>query len=230
MSISSNISAIKSELPSGVKLVAVSKFHPVEALREAYEAGQRLFGESRPQELSAKAGLMPADVQWHFIGHLQKNKLKLVLPYVSMIESVDSVELLDAIERWLSGHPACGKVNVLLECHIAREETKQGFTPEEALSVLTGPVGWPHIRFCGLMGMATDTDDAAVIRNDFNKLLALNAALRPMIGICPNLTPDFSELSFGMSGDYRIAVTMGATIVRIGTAIFGPRPTAAERP
>ncbi len=109
MSVSSNISAIKSELPSGVKLVAVSKFHPVEALREAYEAGQRLFGESRPQELSAKAGLMPADVQWHFIGHLQKNKLKLVLPYVSMIESVDSVELLDAIERWLSGHPASAR-------------------------------------------------------------------------------------------------------------------------
>lgn len=225
MDIGYNIQKIKSELPSGVKLVAVSKFHPVEALREAYAAGQRLFGESRPQELSVKAGLMPGDVQWHFIGHLQKNKLKLVLPYVSMIESVDSVELLDAIERWCAGHPGFGEacVNVLLECHIAREETKQGFTPEEALSVLTGPAHWPHLRFCGLMGMATATDDGSVIRGDFNKLLALNAALRPLNGICPNITSDFRELSFGMSGDYRIAVSMGATIVRIGTAIFGDR-------
>ncbi len=223
MSIRSNISAIKSELPSGVKLVAVSKFHPVEALREAYEAGQRLFGESRPQEMYAKVQQMPEDVQWHFIGHLQKNKLKLVLPYVSVVESVDSVELLDAIERWMAGNQASGRVNVLLECHIAQEQTKQGFLPDEALAVLTGPARWPHLSFCGLMGMATNTDDAAVIRSDFNKLLALNAALRTMIGICPNLTPDFRELSFGMSGDYRIAVTMGATIVRIGTAIFGER-------
>ncbi len=225
MSICDNIENIRKELPSGVKLVAVSKFHPVEALREAYDAGQRVFGESRPQELAAKAGMMPADVQWHFIGHLQKNKLKLVLPYVSMIESVDSVELLGAIERWAAEHPETvpDRVNVLLECHIAQEETKQGFTPEEALSVLTGPAGWPHIRFCGLMGMATATDDESVIRSDFNKLLALDAVLRPMIGICPNLTSDFRELSFGMSGDYRIAVTMGATIVRIGTAIFGAR-------
>ncbi len=245
--------------------MAVSKFHPVEALREAYDAGQRLFGESRPQEMFAKAGQMPGDVRWHFIGHLQKNKLKLVLPYVSMIESVDSVELLDAIEQWCAGHRgfrsagsgvagsgdsksgdstcedsksrglmsgdtgsveaafADDRVDVLLECHIAREETKQGFAPEEALAVLTGAARWPHIRFCGLMGMATNTDDAAVIRSDFNKLLVLNAALQPMVGICPNLTPDFRELSFGMSDDYRIAVSMGATIVRIGTAIFGVR-------
>ncbi len=222
MSICDNIEDLRKELPSGVKLVAVSKFHPVEALREAYDAGQRLFGESRPQEMFAKAGQMPGDVRWHFIGHLQKNKLKLVLPYVSMLESVDSVELLDAIEQWCAAHGEdC--VNVLLECHIAREETKQGFTPDEALKVLTGPARWPHIRFCGLMGMATNTDDALVIRSDFNKLLALNAALQPMMGICPNLTPAFRELSFGMSDDYKIAVSMGATIVRIGTAIFGAR-------
>ena len=183
---------------------------------------------------------MPGDVQWHFIGHLQKNKLKYVLPYAAMLESVDSVELLDAIEQWCSGHPgfrAAGaedsgdgemgsvtsRVNVLLECHIAREETKQGFTPEEALALLTGEARWPHIRFCGLMGMATNTDDESVIRSDFSKLLALNASLQPMVGICPNLTQDFCELSFGMSGDYKIAASMGATIVRIGTAIFGVR-------
>jgi len=222
MSICDNLEDIRKELPSGVKLVAVSKFHPVEALREAYDAGQRLFGESRPQEMYAKVQQMPEDVRWHFIGHLQKNKLKLVLPYVSMLESVDSVELLDAIERWCAEHSGF-RVDVLLECHIAREETKQGFAPEEALAVLTGAAHWPHIRFCGLMGMATNTDDESVIRSDFNKLLALNAALQPMIGICPNLTPDFRELSFGMSDDYKIAASMGATIVRIGTAIFGAR-------
>lgn len=240
MNIAENIETIKKELPSVVKLVAVSKFHPVGALREAYDAGQRIFGESRPQELAAKAVQLPGDIRWHFIGHLQKNKLKLVLPYVSMIESVDSTELLDAIDKWIGEHPGfrspvsgvapegdsgehVDSVDVLLECHIAREQTKQGFTPDEALSILTGPVRWPHIRFCGLMGMATNTDDEAVIREDFNKLLALNAALRPMEGICPNITPAFRELSFGMSDDYRIAVGMGATIVRIGTAIFGER-------
>ena len=240
MGIADNIENIKKELPSGVKLVAVSKFHPVEALREAYDAGQRLFGESRPQELASKAVQLPGDIRWHFIGHLQKNKLKMVLPYVSVIESVDSVELLDAVEKWIGKHPGFRRpvsgdspdvdsdegqdvVDVLLECHIAREQTKQGFSPEEALSVLTGPARWPHVRICGLMGMATNTDDEDVIREDFNKLLALNAALRPMEGICPNITPAFRELSFGMSDDYRIAVSMGATIVRIGTAIFGER-------
>ena len=240
MDIECNIQKIESELPSGVKLVAVSKFHPVEALREAYDAGQRLFGESRPQEMRAKLQQMPGDVQWHFIGHLQKNKLKYVLPYVEMLESVDSVELLDAIEQWCSVHPgfrAAGaedsgngeigavinRVSVLLECHIAREETKQGFTPEEALAVLIGEPRWPHIRFCGLMGMATNTDDESVIRSDFSKLLALNASLQPLVGICPNLTQDFRELSFGMSDDYKIAASMGATMVRIGTAIFGVR-------
>ena len=241
MSIACNIENIKKELPSVVKLVAVSKFHPVEALREAYDAGQRLFGESRPQELAAKAAVLPGDIRWHFIGHLQKNKLKMVLPYASMIESVDSVELLDAMDKWIGEHPGFRShvsggsqtgdsderqedvVDVLLECHIAREQTKQGFTLEEALSVLTGPAHWPHIRFCGLMGMATNTDDEAVIREDFNKLLALNAALRPMEGICPNITSTFRELSFGMSDDYKIAVEMGSTIVRVGTAIFGPR-------
>ena len=241
MGIAENIRNIEKELPSGVKLVAVSKFHPVEAVREAYCAGQRVFGESRPQELAAKAVQLPGDISWHFIGHLQKNKLKMVLPWASMVESVDSVELLDAMEKWISEHPGFRRsagevqdgcagsvsgediVDVLLECHIAEEETKQGFTPDEALSVLTGPARWPHVRFCGLMGMATNTGDVAVIRSDFNKLLALNAVLRPMEGICPNITSSFRELSFGMSGDYRTAVGMGSTMVRIGTAIFGAR-------
>ena len=231
MDIECSIRKIKSELPSGVKLVAVSKFHPVEALREAYDAGQRVFGESRPQELYAKAARMPEDVRWHFIGHLQKNKLKLVLPYASMIESVDSAELLTAMENWIASHPgavAGDSVDVLLEIHISSDASKQGFSPEEARRVLTGPAEWPHIRFCGLMGMASFTDDESVIRDDFRKLLDLNEALRPYIGLSPNLTEAFRELSFGMSEDYRIAVSMGATVVRIGTAIFGERETALD--
>ncbi len=248
MGIGYNIANIRRELPPGVKLVAVSKFHPIEAVGEAYTCGQRLFGESRPQELALKAAALPSDIEWHFIGHLQKNKLKMVLPYAAVVESVDSVDLLDSIEAWATAHPGfrkmgtdifgetdgakvqegdniaeADKVSVLLELHIAGEESKQGFTPDEALSVLTGPARWPHIRFCGLMGMATNTDDESVIRGDFGKLIALNAALRPLEGICPNITPDFRELSFGMSDDYRIAVSMGATLVRIGTAIFGAR-------
>ncbi len=248
MSIESNILEIKSELPSEVKLVAVSKFHPVEAVRKAYDCGQRVFGESRPQELALKAEALPSDIEWHFIGHLQKNKLKMVLPYAAVVESVDSFELLDAIEAWAAAHPgfrklssvafgetdgadlAAGvnvaeadKVSVLLELHIAGEESKQGFSPEEAAAVLKGPARWPHIRFCGLMGMATFTDDEDLIRSDFGKLTSLFAALSPLRGNFPNLTQDFREMSIGMSEDYKIALTMGATLVRIGTAIFGAR-------
>ncbi len=234
-SIADNLLKVKGNLPSDVCLVAVSKFHPLEAVLEAYAAGQRVFGESRPQELAAKQSAVAAlhlsePIRWHFIGHLQTNKLKLVLPYASMVESVDSVELLTAIERWAAAHPgSCrDKVNVLLEIHIATEQSKQGFTPEEASALLTGPALWPHIRFCGLMGMATFTDDKDVIRSDFQKLTSLFAALSPRRGECPNLTEDFREMSFGMSEDYPIAVEMGATMVRIGTAIFGTRSLTAS--
>ncbi len=219
--IATAIRELKEELPSNVKLVAVSKFHPAEAVMEAYNAGQRVFGESRPQELAAKAAVLPGDISWHFIGHLQTNKLKLVLPVASMVESVDSLHLLTAIDRWGKEN---GKVtDVLLEMHIASEDTKQGFSREEILSLVPRAQDYPNVRISGLMGMATFTDDETVIRRDFAALVALRDEIRTGIGDYPGLPAGFGILSFGMTHDYRIAVEMGADIVRIGTLIFGER-------
>ena len=216
-SVASRLERILSELPSGVRLAAVSKFHPVERLMEAYEAGQRVFAESRPQELAAKVPQMPADVEWHFIGHLQTNKLKLVLPYATLVQSVDSERLLQAIEQWASVHGRT--VSVLLEVHISSDAAKQGFTEAEILSVLGRSAAFPHVRFRGLMGMATLTEDTSVIAGDFARIAALKALVNEKF---PDLT-DFTELSIGMSGDWRLALEAGSTMVRIGTAIFGPR-------
>ena len=216
-SVASRLERILSELPSGVRLAAVSKFHPVERLMEAYEAGQRVFAESRPQELAAKVPQMPADVEWHFIGHLQTNKLKLVLPYATLVQSVDSERLLQAIEQWGSVHGRT--VSILLEVHISSDAAKQGFTDAEILSVLRRTAGFPHVRFRGLMGMATLTEDTSVITGDFARIAALKALVNEKF---PYLT-DFTELSIGMSGDWRLALEAGSTMVRIGTAIFGPR-------
>ena len=211
-----NLSTLYEKLPSGVKLVAVSKFHPVERLMEAYEAGQRVFAESRPQEFSVKVPQMPSDVEWHFIGHLQTNKLKLVLPYVSLVQSVDSLHLLQAIDRWGSEHDRV--VDVLLELHLGAEETKQGFSEEEILSMIGSPAC--HYRIRGLMGMATNTDDEGVIEADFARIEALFLRIRKEH---PELAKTFTELSIGMSSDWPVAVRHGATMVRIGTDIFGPR-------
>ena len=211
-----NLSTLYEKLPSGVKLVAVSKFHPVERLMEAYEAGQRVFAESRPQELSVKVPQMPSDVEWHFIGHLQTNKLKLVLPYVSLVQSVDSLHLLQAIDRWGSEHDRV--VDVLLELHLGAEETKQGFSDKEILSMIGSPAC--HYRIRGLMGMATNTDDEGVIEADFARIEALFLRIRKEH---PELAGTFTELSIGMSSDWPVAVLYGATMVRIGTDIFGPR-------
>ena len=237
--IKENLENILGKLPSGVQLVAVSKFHPVERLMEAYEAGQRIFGENRPQELAAKVPQMPADVQWHFIGHLQTNKLKLVLPYVSLVQSVDSFHLLEAISNWAVAN---GKViDVLLELHLGAEETKHGFTEDEILSIVSSPctktgilvlepgqndtsctktgnsVLEAGIRVRGLMGMATNTEDMAVVERDFERIEVLFNKMKAM-GL-----EGFDQLSIGMSGDWPIAVKHGATMVRIGTDIFGPR-------
>ena len=227
------INKIKGELPATVKLVAVSKFHPFEAIQEAYEAGQRAFGESRPQELQAKVKLLDearaargeadymSDVEWHFIGHLQTNKLKMVLPYVSLVHSVDSVRLLEAIDRWGAAN---GKViNVLLECHVAAEESKQGFSEQELTELLSSDVHYANVRVCGIMGMATFTDDENVIRADFQRLLDRQQLLHDWIGKSPNVTSGCNELSMGMSDDYPLAIEMGSTIVRIGSLIFGNR-------
>lgn len=226
--IQEHLQSIYKKLPSGVTLVAVSKFHPVSAIQEAYDAGQRVFAESRPQELSAKVPLLPKDIQWHFIGHLQTNKLKMVLPFVSLVQSVDSLHLLEAISSWAVTNKRV--VDVLLELHLGAEETKQGFSAEEILEILPGR-GWPgvveHIpsppencfgvRIRGLMGMATNTEDVRVIEQDFVRIEALFKRIQEM-GV-----PDFDQLSIGMSGDWPLAVQHGATMVRIGTDIFGPR-------
>ncbi len=217
--IQENIIAIRQELPPEVKLVAVSKFHPVEAIREAYAAGQRAFGENRPQEFAKKVEELKdlSDLEFHFIGHLQTNKLKLVLPYAHLVQSVDSQHLLDAIQDW---GKANGKViSVLLELHIGAEQTKTGFKEEEILDILFRANKYTHIRFCGLMGMATHTDCEEGIRADFARIADFRAYLRDLF---PELT-DFRELSIGMSEDWKIALEYGATIVRIGTAIFGER-------
>ena len=218
-----NLRKIYGELPPGVKLVAVSKFHPSSMILSAYQAGQRCFGENRPQEFAAKAIELPDDIEWHFIGHLQTNKLKLVLPYASLVESVDSLHLLEAIEKWGSLN---GRVtSVLLELHLGAEETKGGFTEDEITGILESVTDadavnpYPHVRFCGLMGMATNTDDEARVEADFMRIREFKERLDSSF---PELK-DFRELSIGMSNDWKIAVRHGATIVRIGTAIFGPR-------
>lgn len=212
-----NLESILKELPSGVKLVAVSKFHPFEAILEAYQEGQRAFGESRPQEFASKAVQLPFDIEWHFIGHLQTNKLKLVLPYAALVESIDTVHLLDAVNTW--GEKNSKVINVLLEVHIGAEETKQGFSPEEVKDVLAAAHEYPFVRFCGLMGMASHTDDEEAIRADFSRIKELFDDCRKTF---PALK-EFGQLSIGMSDDWRYAIDYGCTEVRIGTAIFGSR-------
>ena len=217
------------ELPAAVKLVAVSKFHPFEAIEEAYGAGQRVFAESRPQELLAKVKRLEeiraergesdymSDIEWHFIGHLQTNKLKMVLPYVSLVQSVDSQRLLDAINAW--GAANAKVINVLLEPHVAAEDSKQGFAPEDVYEILSR-TDYDNICFKGIMGMATFTDDEAVIRHDFASLKEIRDK---SLELYPHLSDDFTELSIGMSEDYHIAMQYGSTMVRIGSMIFGDR-------
>lgn len=217
--IADRLNEIRSTLAKGVELVAVSKFHPAEAIREAYDAGQRFFGESRAQELQAKAPELPGDIRWHFIGHLQTNKVRPVVTYVSMIESIDSERLLEAVDR--EGERQGKTVNVLLQVHVAAEETKFGFSPEELLDYFRArkfeSLKATHI--CGLMAMASNTDDSERVRADFRRVSALRDEI---LSMCPDLR-GFDVLSMGMSDDYGIAMECGSTHVRIGTAIFGPR-------
>lgn len=217
--IAERLNDIRSTLADGVELVAVSKFHPAEALREAYDAGQRFFGESRAQELQAKAPVLPDDIRWHFIGHLQTNKVRPVVTYASMIESIDSEHLLEAVDR--EGVRQGKTIDVLLQVHVAAEETKFGFSPEELLDFFRArkfeSLKATHI--CGLMAMASNTDDSGRVRADFERVVALRDEI---LSICPDLRR-FDVLSMGMSDDYGIAMECGSTHVRIGTAIFGPR-------
>ena len=220
MSIAENIERFKQALPAGVELVAVSKFHPTDSIKQAYEAGQRIFGESRVQELVQKVPQMPADVEWHFIGHLQTNKVRQLVPNVSMIHSVDSLKLLQCINKEAA---RIGKiVNVLLQVHVAQEQEKFGFSVDELEQIASGTydLAMSNVRICGLMAMATNTDDEAEIRSEFARAHSVFEHLRP--GAFSG-NADFCELSMGMSDDYAIAVDEGSTMVRIGTTIFGER-------
>jgi len=217
--IARNLSAVLNTLPEGVQLVAVSKFHPIEALQQAYDAGQRLFGESRVQELTEKRRHLPADIRWHFIGHLQTNKVRQLIGKVDMIESVDSDRLLRLIDKESA---AAGVVTaVLLQVHVAAEETKFGFLPDE-LSEWFRSGGYTTLKatdICGLMAMASNTGDNERVRADFHAVAELMARIKAE-------NPDlrgFDILSMGMSHDYPIAIAEGATHVRVGSAIFGER-------
>ena len=220
-SVKERLERIISKLHEGVQLVAVSKFHPVEEITEAYEAGQRLFGENRAQELIAKAPRLPEDIRWHFIGHLQKNKVRAIMPYVSVIESIDSVKLLQLVEKEAARIDRT--VDVLLQLHVAQEETKSGFSIEEVLEAGEAGLlteGYPHVHVCGVMAMASLTDDMEQVAREFDLVRRTYITLKdgPF-----DESEHFNHLSMGMSDDWQVAVKYGATLVRLGTTIFGPR-------
>lgn len=214
--IAENIERIKARLPQGVKLVAVSKLKPASDIEEAYRVGQRLFGENYAIELRDKAAVLPKDIEWHFIGHLQGKQLKYYMPFVTMIQGVDSWSHLDEVER------AAGKagriVDVLLQVHVAQEETKFGFSPDELLDAELPRL--PHVRVCGVMGMASHTDDQKRVSADFRHVRQVFDSLRAgtMSGC-----DWFAEVSMGMSHDWQLAIDEGSTIIRLGTSIFGER-------
>lgn len=210
--IAQRLSAIRATIPEEVTLVCVSKFHTNETIMEAYNCGERDFGESRVQELLPKREALPKDIRWHFIGHLQTNKVKQIVPFVHMIQSVDSERLLEAINR--EAEKVGRRVKVLLEVHVAKEETKSGFTSEEFLSLNTKLSTLNHIDVCGVMGMATNTDDVNEWRRCFREIKRLATKLTTM---------NAKEISMGMSDDYIVAIEEGSTMVRIGSTIFGER-------
>ena len=215
-----NLLAVKQTLKENVKLVAVSKYQPIELLEEAYEAGQRVFGESHALEVRDKAEAMPKDIEWHFIGHLQTNKVKYIAPFISCIESVDSLKLMQEINKQALKNDRV--IDCLLQFHVAQEETKSGFTLEECEQVLSSEEfsSLKNIRIIGVMGMATYTEDEKQIRKEFKTLVA-NFAYLKMAYFSAN--ERFKEISMGMTDDYKIAMSEGSTIVRVGSGIFGER-------
>ncbi len=215
-----NLQEVRSTLPPHVRLVAVSKFHPVERLQEAYDAGQRIFGESRAQELCAKQEVLPADIEWHFIGHLQPNKVKYIAPFVALIHAVDSAKLLREIEKQAAKAGRC--IDCLLQVHVAAEETKFGFSPDECRALLSDDE-WremQHVRICGVMCMATNTDDEERIRQDFRTAAQLFDEIKQTYFADE---ASFAIRSWGMSDDYPLAIDEGSNMVRIGSRIFGVR-------
>ncbi len=220
MNIASNFNNIRSQLPEHVKLIAVSKFKPVSDLMEAYKAGQRIFGENKAQEMTEKHEALPKDIEWHFIGHLQTNKIKYIIPYVHCIHSIDSAHLLAEVDKQAAKHGRT--VPCLLQFHIATEESKFGFSYEEAAEMLKSPEfrTWEHIAIHGVMGMATNTEDSALVRKEFHTLKTYFDRLKQTFFAGQE---SFREISMGMTGDYPLAIEEGSTMVRIGSAIFGPR-------
>lgn len=220
MSISQNIVQLKASLPANVTLVAVSKFHPAAALEEAYNAGQRVFGESRAQELTAKQKVLPGDIEWHFIGPLQSNKVKDIAPFIHTIHSIDSLKLLQEVNKQALKNSRV--IRVLLEIHVAQEETKHGLSPDECRELLQNEqlAELRNIQICGLMGMATYTDDTTLIQQEFHTLHELFSELK---SIYFKGNDNFAVLSMGMSHDYPIAISQGSTMIRVGTSIFGER-------
>ncbi|MCG3166695.1 MAG: Pyridoxal phosphate homeostasis protein [Bacteroidia bacterium] len=220
MSIAENLNALRSAIPANVRLVAVSKTKPVKSIQEAYDAGQRIFGENRVQELTQKQPLLPDDIEWHLIGHLQKNKVKYIASFISLIHSVDSLELLETINKEAA---KCGRViSCLLQFHIAKEDTKFGLNFEEAVALIYSEKfrEMKNVKVCGVMGMATLTDDESIVRKEFRELQGIFMTLKKQDF---SSSEDFKEISMGMSGDYKIAIEEGSTLVRIGSAIFRER-------
>ena len=218
--VAKNLHEVLDTLPDGVKLVAISKFHPKEYIEAAYREGQRIFGESHEQELAGKVQSLPKDIEWHFIGHLQTNKVKYIAPYISMIEAVDTVKLLKEINKQAAKHNRV--INVLLELHIAEEESKYGFTPDACREFLKSGE-WrelKNVHISGLMMMASNVEDKDQIRKEMTFASNLFDELKAMYF---SDDPEFKERSWGMSHDYPIAVECHSTMVRVGTAIFGPR-------
>jgi PLP dependent protein len=220
MDIVANLASLSRQLPGGVKLVAVSKTHPVEDILEAYNAGQKIFGENKAQELASKAAQLPPDIEWHFIGHLQTNKVRLIASFVNTIESVESLKLLSVVDK--EAHRAGRTINCLLQFHIAMEETKFGLDLEEAKALLSSHEyeAMEHVRITGVMGMATFTDNVGLVRKEFRMLGDYFDVIRRSYF---HDNSSFCEISMGMSGDYELAIEEGSTIVRIGSAIFGER-------
>ena len=217
MSVAENLKKIAGTIPPYVQLVAISKTKPVEVVMEAYHAGQRVFGENKVQEMVAKEEVMPKDIQWHLVGHLQTNKIKYIIPFVSLIHSVDSQKLLEAIDKEAAKKSRV--VDCLLQVHIAQEETKFGFDRDELLSLVNSGAlaSYRSVRVVGLMGMASFTDDEAQVRTEFRELHDLFLEMKPVFGA------QFTQLSMGMSGDYLLAIEEGSTMVRVGSSIFGER-------
>ena len=218
--VAGNLKKVLADLPEGVRLVAISKFHPKEYIEAAYNAGQRVFGESHEQEIKEKVEQLPKDIEWHFIGHLQTNKVKYIAPYISMIEAVDSMKLMKEINKQAAKHNRV--IDILLELHIAEEESKYGFTLEACREMLQAGE-WRelhNVRICGVMMMASNVPDEAQIRKEMTRAWDFfNELKRDYFADAPW----FKERSWGMSHDYKIAVECHSTMVRVGTAIFGPR-------